>query len=162
MTNAAITLAKSMGYSYKPSYNLFAGSQNVKVDANIIINRTYFGNFYFDPTLYVDASYFYEPKVYPFHELKDVASDEVNSVIKFLEHFPEANNKPIFDHFGVIVPSIAYKNNLFKNDNDEVMDFATVDECQIELDKVMIKKKLFHPVIVGEKDGKCFFICYWT
>ena len=48
------------------------------------------------------------------------------------------------------------------NDNDEVMDFATVDECQIELDKVMIKKKLFHPVIVGEKDGKCFFICYWT
>ena len=118
--------------------------------------------------MYVDASYFYEPKVYPFHELKDVASDEVNSVIKFLEHFPEANNKPIFDHFGVIVPSVNFptcsSNNMFsiRDENGIIQSYSLRYEAIKSLDLILIKGKYFSPILVGEREGKCYFLSYFT
>ena len=83
-------------------------------EAEVVVERSFFKDFYFDVSTIVDTVYQYEPKVYPYHELKSVASDDVLRTIKTLESFPEANNKPIFDHFGVIVPSIAYKHKMFK------------------------------------------------
>ena len=162
MTNAAVILAKSMGYKYNPSYNLSAGNYCVKTEAEVVVERSFFKDFYFDVSTIVDAVYQYEPKVYPYHELKSVASDDVLRTIKTLESFPEANNKPIFDHFGVIVPSIAYKHKMFKGVSGILQDYGTNELCCKELDKAFIKNKNFYPIIVGEKDGKCFFICYWT
>jgi hypothetical protein len=162
MTSAAIILAKSMFYNYSPSCQISAGGHIMKIEAQVTVNRSFFKDIYFDSSLVVDATYHYEPKVYPFHELKDVASDEVLQTIKMLENFPEANNKPIFDHFGVIVPSIAYRNKMFKNENGILQDYAVLEDCQKEMDKMFIRNKCFYPIIVGEKDGKCFFICYWT
>lgn len=162
MTNAAVILAKSLNYNYVPAYNLSAGSFLTKVDAQLVVSRNFFKNFYFDPSLILDTVYVYEPKVYPFYELKEIASDRVLKVIDYLDKFPDANYKPIFDHFGVIVPSISYKNHVIKDDDEVTHDYVTQAKCQKELDKLMISKNKISPIIVGEKDGKCFFICYWT
>jgi hypothetical protein len=132
------------------------------VEAQVTINRSFFTDYYFDSSLVVDANYHYDPKVYPFHELKEIASPEVMHTINMLEKFPEANDKPIFDHFGVIVPTIAYKNKMFNNENGILQDYENLEDATRDLDKIFIKKKFFYPIIVGEKDGKCFFICYWT
>ena len=151
-----------MGYKYIPSYQLDAGGHLMRMDAQIAISNKFFKNISFDCSLDLEINYQYEPKVYPFHELRDIASKEVLKTINLLENFPEANDKPIFDHFGVIVPSIMYKNKIFKNEAGILQTFANVEECNKELDKVLIKGNHFYPIIVGEKDGKCFFICYWT
>jgi hypothetical protein len=162
MTNAAIILAKSMGYKYNPSYALTAGNYSMSTEPQVMIERTFFKDYYFDVSNVVEAVYRYEPKVYPYHELKSVASDEVLNTIKTLESFPEANNKPIFDHFGVIVPSINYRGTMFKSISGILQDHVSNELCCKELDKVLIKNKYYYPIIIGEKDGKCFFICYWT
>ena len=162
MTSAAVILAKSLGYSFNPSYQLSVGGHVMRVEAQVTINRSFFTDYYFDSSLVVDANYHYEPKVYPFHELKEIASPEVMHTINMLEKFPEANDKPIFDHFGVIVPTIAYKNKMFNNENGILQDYENLEDATRDLDKIFIKKKFFYPIIVGEKDGKCFFICYWT
>lgn len=162
MTNAAVILAKSMGYKYNPSCNLTAGNYTMSTDPQVVVERSFFKDYYFDISSVVETVYTYEPKVYPYHELKSVASDEVIRTIKTLESFPEANNKPIFDHFGVIVPSICYRGTMFKGVSGILQDHANNELCCRELDKVLIKNKYFYPIIIGEKDGKCFFICYWT
>lgn len=162
MTNAAIILAKCLGYDYHPAYQLNVGGHSMKMDAQIKVPRSYFKNYFFDQSFDLTTVYEYEPKVYPFHELSSIAPQQVVQTIKLLESFPEANEKPIFDHFGVIVPSISYKNKMFKNESGLLHDYGTQEECSKELDKVLIKNKYIYPIIIGEKDGKCFFICYWT
>lgn len=162
MTNAAIILAKCLGYTYSPAYQLHAGEHIMRMDAQIKVPRIFFKNYFFDHSLDLNTVYDYEPKVYPFHEVVDIAPEQVMQTIKLLESFPEANDKPIFDHFGVIVPSISYKNHIFKNESGLLQDCGSQEECSKELDKVFIKNKYIYPIIIGEKDGKCFFICYWA
>lgn len=162
MTSAAIILAKSLGYKYNSSYNLAVGNHNMRFEANIVVDKMIFKNFYFDLNFVFDHNLNYEPKVYPFHEVKDIASEEVIKTIELLEKFPEAGNKPIFDHFGVIVPTICMKEKSFRSETGLVHEYESVEKASKELDKILIKRKYFYPIIVGEKDGKCFFICYWT
>ena len=121
MTNAAVILAKSLGFSY--SVLGFPGENSEK---KITVNRKFFGKYNFDPEQTLEFSpyvsemagspiftqkqqnpYTYEPRVYPLHELSDIVPDNVRDTISRLEEFPDAGGKPIFDHFGVIVPGVA-------------------------------------------------------
>lgn len=77
----------------------------------------------------------YNPKIYPIHYLEEIKTDYISSLLFDLEKVP------LFDHYMVLVPSL--KNR------------------QIEKDKKDIKEKNIIPIILGEKDGKCYFISYW-
>jgi len=162
MTNAAIILAKSLGYTFIDSSIQIASSSTIK------INRSFFGTYNFDVSRngfailnLGDDAFEYKPKVYPLYELIDIAPTGVLKTIQLLEQFPEANNRPIFDHYGIIVPSIQYNHESIYDYDGLIIRHNTIDEAGKALDKILIKRKYFYPIVVGEKDGKCFFICYW-
>lgn len=77
----------------------------------------------------------YNPKIYPIHYLEDIRTNYINLLLLNLERVP------LFDHYMVLVPSM--KNRSTKTD---IFD---------------IKEKNIIPIVLGEKDGKCYFISYW-
>ena len=88
----------------------------------------------------------YTPRIYPYYEYEKYMSffmpKSVIDVVKHLEEFPAANNRPIFDHYLVVVPGL-----------DSISAFK-------EDDATCIKLKYVCPVLLGETEGKCYFICY--
>jgi len=173
MTSASIVLAKSLGYRCLNSQDIVTGAENFK----IVVDRSFFGKYNFDPnqsdileytTSRSSDLFDYEPRIYPLHELIDLASDEVKKTINLLEAFPDCNNKPIFDHFGVIVPSVNFptcsSNNMFsiRDENGIIQSYSLRYEAIKSLDLILIKGKYFSPIIVGEREGKCYFLSYFT
>lgn len=80
----------------------------------------------------------YRPLACPLNDnlTKPIANlDQVKSVVAHLDNLPEANNKPIFDHFIIISPNLAQQ--------PEGCDYMPIF------------------ALLGEKDGKCYFIYYW-
>lgn len=189
MTNAAIILAKSLGYTYIPPQDVSSYSNsysNWRVDGKIIVDRKFFGKFNFDPANTMifspivssvagspiftkknnQDSYNYEPRVYPLHELSDILTDNVRKTVSLLEEFPDAGDKPIFDHFGVIVPSVAFPLKsqeiyTFLDEQGIAQSYSVRESALKALDSILIKGEYFHGILVGEKDGKCYFISYF-
>lgn len=173
MTTASVILAKSLGYGYVED-----GSGD-----KIVINRKAFYNFNPDPIIeynpYVSmvsgtkaftdktqSPYEYEPRVYPYYEFSTIASEETKKIISHLERFPDVGNKPIFDHFGLIVPSVNFPKKesgdfTFLNKSGILHIRETREEAVKDLDKIMIENRDVYPIIIGEKDGKCYFISYF-
>jgi hypothetical protein len=190
MTNAAVILAKSLGYTFTPAQEIVVQSKyHVGTnDAKITVSRKFFGKYNFDPEQMIEFSplvseiagtpifntkqqhpFNYEPRVYPLHEFIDIATPSVKETVKLLEAFPDASGKPIFDHFGVIVPGVAFpppmKDGLMYSFLDEkgmALTFKSREEALKSLDTILIQGAYFHPIIVGDKDGKCYFVCYWA
>jgi hypothetical protein len=80
----------------------------------------------------------YVARAYPYHQLKSIASKEMESVFLRLESFPEALDKPIFDHYRIVFISPSDQNT------------SDVDSLKSNIG-----------VFLGEKDGEHFFISYW-
>jgi len=187
MTNAAVILAKSLEYTYTPPQDAGGSSYgNWRTEGKITVNRKFFGKYNFDPeqtmefspivssvagspifTQKVQAPYNYEPRVYPLHEFSDIMTDNVRKTISVLEEFPDAGDRPIFDHFGVIVPGVSFplekqKMYTFSDEQGMVQSYAAREDALKTLDSILIKGEYFYPIIVGERDGRCYFICYWN
>jgi hypothetical protein len=112
-------------------------------------------------------SYSYEPRVYPLHEFSDILSSNIEKTIELLENFPDAGNKPIFDHFGIIVPGVSYpapKQILYRflDESKSVQSYVVREDALKALDKILIKGQYLYAILVGEKDGKCYFISYFV
>jgi len=80
----------------------------------------------------------YFPYVYPAHELG--LSAKMKKILNHLDAFPEACGKPLFDHHLFIVPGI-----------------SDIKDLHLKL----IKNKIISPILLGEKDGSCYFISHW-
>lgn len=79
----------------------------------------------------------YKPKAFPYYQLQAMAPTHVKEIIAHLEKFPDIGGKAAFDHFVVLVPSV-------KSSHSHAILLGEVT-----------------PILLGEKDGKCYFICYW-
>lgn len=77
----------------------------------------------------------YSPKIYPLYEFESMITERINNLLNELE------NPSFFDYYMVMVPSI--------------------DSVTKENDMDSIKEKNIIPIVIGEKDGKCYFISYW-
>lgn len=186
MTSAAVILAKSLDYTFIPPHDVNTGTYgHYRVEAKILVNRSFFGKYNFDPEQVLEflpyvsqvagspifnhrhqAPFDYEPRVYPLHEFSDIMPDSVKETVSMLEAFPDAGGKPIFDHFGVIVPGISFPREkdlmyTFVDKQGLAQSHAVREAALKALDTILIKNEYFYPIIVGEKDGKCFFICYF-
>jgi hypothetical protein len=95
-------------------------------------------------------SYYYSPRAYPYHELLQLSSPRIKKIINHLEHLPEKKGKPVFDHYIVVVPGMKLHGEYAKKQNSMATDVE------------MIMEDLIFPILVGERDGKCYFISYWT
>jgi hypothetical protein len=184
MTSAAIILAKSLGHTYTAPIDTTYGNYGLKSEGKITVSRKFFGKYNFDPDQVIEFSHIvsqmagspiftqkisdpfvYEPRVYPLHEFASIITDNVKNTISLLEAFPDAGGKPIFDHFGVIVPGVAFPNDKQTAILDEkgiVQSFSSREEAVKQLDGILIKGEYIYPVLFGEKDGRCFFISYWN
>ena len=174
MVHAALILAKSLEFSFE-----LVGYENYK----ILVNQSFFGKYNFDPEQAIEFSPYisraagspiftpkniqmeYEPRIYPLHEFIDIAPQSVKDTISLLEKFPDAGEKPIFDHFGLIVPSVSLPKN---NDKYSFLDeqgllhcFSIKEEALKAFDKILIKGNYIYPIVVAERDGKCYFVSYF-
>lgn len=185
MTNAAVVLAKSSGYNYSPPQEVDYSYGNYKNEAKINVNRGFFKKYNFDidhqfsvlplvpqssdliVAMKLNSCYSYEPRVYPLHEFSDILTDSIQKTIDLLESFPDAGNKPIFDHFGIIVPGVSYplpKQILYRflDEKGFVQSYGVREDALKALDKILIKGQYLYAILVGEKDGKCYFISYFV
>jgi hypothetical protein len=158
MTNTALILAKSLNFKFEVET-----TDSVEI-CKITVPRNIF-SFNFDPN-FLEDDFVFEPRVYPLHELMDIANDSVKKIIEVLENFPDAGNKPVFDHYGVVVPGIKFpliKDELytFFDESGVLRSYNERDEAVRSLDKILIKRGDLCPVILGERDGKCYFISYF-
>jgi len=108
----------------------------------------------------------YMPMAYPIYS-SDIP-EETQKVLNHLENFPEANGKPIFDHYIAIVPGVHYPRQLLINEKYFVYDaegkkhfFQDMPSTRIFLDAMLIREKKIFPAVLGERDGKCYFIGLW-
>lgn len=189
MTNAAVILAKSLGYTYTPPAEIthaYMGMGAHRSEGKITVHRKFFGKYNFDPEQTMEFSPLvsqaagspiftqktqpplnYEPRVYPLHEFNEIITDNVKKTVGLLEAFPDAGDKPIFDHFGVIVPGVAFPPAregmaTFLNERGMIQSYNAREEALKTLDTILIKGEYFYGVLVGERDGKCYFISYFT
>lgn len=171
ITNAAAILAKFSGYqlqSFCNNWNSFDKEYFAAVEKDKFkgdLKQFLDNDFSFIDLPTKENFYFYEPRIYPFHYFQNFASENVKKIVSFLDNFPEANGKPIFDHFGVIVSGVKYLEN--KNEklnfslDYENLTFEKNDALNFWLDKTFLQKKYFNAIIVAEKDGKTYFICFF-
>ena len=76
----------------------------------------------------------------------------MTEVICHLENFPEAANKSVFDHYIVLIPSFA------------VVEVGRRGELKPKTAPnywELIKNGENTPLLIGEVNGKCYFICYY-
>ena len=152
MTNAAIILAKAMDCLLDSSL-----SQGGKKNYRIFIKRSHLTDCHFGSSDVLE----YRPRAYPLHAMRHVP-ENVRKIIDHLEAFPAACGKPIFDNFVVIVPGVFYpQGTCFRDLAGVDRNFSSQEEANQAFDEELIKAHYIYPVLLGERDGRCFFISYW-
>lgn len=98
----------------------------------------------------------YCPRLYAYSAWQQSMPHRVADIIDYLEEHPAFGGKPAFDHYQVLVPGV------------ERRDVETTCTCsvdyravQINLDKELVQHKNLIPILLGERDGVHYFICYW-
>lgn len=161
MSSASIILAKNLEFEMKSeNLNCEFSSENYKIhiDQNYVKDVNFLSN--------SRIEYFeYEPVIYPMHIFDGMLTANVKNVLNILDNFPEANDKPIFDFFGIIVPSVKIP---IHDLSYAFMDMSGIErrhqiyeDVKLDFDKHMISNNVFNPIIVAEKDHKCYFISCW-
>ena len=172
MTDAAVILSKEHKFEFSPPRSTSAAKNSIYTKQGEFMEYYYAGREGFREYAKPPRMLYYAPVASPIGELWDHAPQEIKAAVDHLEAFPEAGRKPIFDHYVAIVPGIAYptKPNNIDKDNETyaftdpqvgVKNFSSQEECRSELNKAMINNNIVRPILLGERDGNCYFICYW-
>ncbi len=113
----------------------------------------------------------YQPRMYPLSHFPVEMPDKAKSVLVKAEGFSGLGNNPFFDYFWVLVPSISLNHQCLQKPNKDSwtlkLDGTThvykeQMDAAVSLDKKLVKDGYVVPVIIGERDGKCYFLCMWN
>lgn len=166
VTMAALSLAKLHGYYLDMS----SGNATIKVPSHFynfegttILTYIQYGKEHIGLPKKID-DYDYMPLAIPLHEME--ISSKMKQVVNYLENFPEADGKPIFDHFLVISPGPTYPRKITETytvceKSGKKNIFSDLMSAKTFLEHTLIKEGYLTPVLLGEKDGRCYFICFW-
>ncbi len=161
LVDAAIILGKSMGFSCR------AGRQ-------IVVPKSLFepDNLFWNKSQVSDSSYFgYSPHTYPLPQFEAPIPEKTQRILDMVENYPCIGNKPIFDHYWVVCPSISvgynelnYKWKLSSKGEQQglLSHELAIPRHLAEIDFYLTTENVFRPIVLGEKDGKCFFLSYWA
>lgn len=167
MSTASVVLAKMHGYRF----GFRSVGTNTPVPDIFIEKNVFYAFDVYNPHRPKEAVS-YTPRMYPFALVEDLASDDVRTAVKKLDSMPEVNGRPIFDHIIAVVPGInqpnvakwhIYKRLEFRLPDGSVKQFngdKAIFESQVGLDAALIKSGHLNPIILGERNGKCYFICF--
>lgn len=114
------------------------------------------------------SSFVYQPRLYPLTSVPN-PSKMVQEIIERVEHLPDQGDSPVFDYYWLLMPSITINHPLFKTQNgwqiktkDGTRQFTNEYEASLALDIQLIENEYFMPVVIGERDGQCYFICLFV
>lgn len=116
----------------------------------------------------------FKPRAYPLHEFEAGLKrfgvglpGHVIEVIESVERHPDVLSKALFDQFWVMVPGItlAQEMHLYSNywvirNGDRCELHQSQESAEKSLDYQLVKNGCLHPALLGEKDGKCYFLTY--
>ena len=167
VVTAAAILAKMHGYKLRTSWDIH-DNQTIKaiIPNNLLYdfqpNETELPSTFIKCSLNED--YEYEARLYPVHKLYLTASEEMIRVLDLLDNFPDMNGRVLFDNLLLLMPSVKlhdYNGTYFvKDKKGNILGFNTEQDAALCLDKILLANGSI-PVLLGERDGMCYFLCYW-
>lgn len=100
----------------------------------------------------------YEPRLYPVHDMIDLMPDRTKKLLGLIEAFPEVGHCSLFDHYWCLIPSFFVLNipSTYANGGNDIGEMA------VKFDKAVLKANATPAILMGEKDGKSYFIDYWS
>jgi hypothetical protein len=106
--------------------------------------------------------FYYHPCVFPLWQVADKISEEVRAVVNYLDAFPEAGGRPIFDHFIFLVPGTEPPKSVkgFNYLGAQITS-STFPEALFRLNHSLLINRHVAAALMGEKDGRCYFICFF-
>jgi hypothetical protein len=171
LTEMAVILAKLHGCNYLASTDglkiKFPASRfPFRLDVEREAGSVKFTNFGWVDKDNNQTDHDYTPRVYTYDEISNIASPEMKKVVAHLEALPELGKRPAFDYYMVVVPSVEYPTGLslkytYTNHLGVVNQYSHHDEAQSAFDLDLMLSKKVLPALVAERDGKCYFICYF-
>lgn len=105
----------------------------------------------------------YTPYAYPISYFWDISSDRIKNQLNSLEHYTENNCKPTFDLFFLVVPGFDFlsKNSKGYSFKGSKSNYKAHGEALKESFKYLLENKIIQSVVLGEKDGLCYFIDFF-
>lgn len=108
----------------------------------------------------------YRPQAYPLAHIDVPCPPRVKEVLDSLESHVDMDGNPIFDHYWLVVPSIA----ISENDNSESqfchegVIYRFKEGFREVFDKYLILTDQVFPILMGEhvSNRACYFICFWA
>jgi hypothetical protein len=186
LLDAAVMLAKLHGAQYRADFSTLSYPRKVfgHVKFWLEAGKQFWGRDCSspdaDPTLEhgaeVDSyippeSFTVAPRAYPLHEFAPKPPAATQGVLAAVETHPDAGHKPLFDQFWVVVPGVTVPEESFKFDNWWILRKGDSDtnhefyreQAEIEkaLDFYLTEQGGLVPVLLGEKDGRCYFLSMW-
>jgi len=183
MLDAAIVLAKVHGANFKEDYRSVSYPRKVFAKTPFwlepestykAINKSPDADPNRDHKVTVQACmipdiFLFRPRAYPLHEFKVEMPDHVKGIIAAVEDHPDMLSKALFDQFWVIVPGVGLAPEMHNYSGKWVIRVGDICElhpsaesAEKSLDVHLVKSGSLHPAVLGEKDGKCFFLTYFS
>lgn len=103
-----------------------------------------------------EGCFLYSPTISPLVSFEGAIPDFVLKLVEQTDKEPLFCSKPIFDNHLVLIPSLGKKVRL-KNQNDHFIHFK-----KFYSEEELVNNNLVRPIVLGEKDKECYFICGWT
>jgi hypothetical protein len=106
-------------------------------------------------------------QIYSIQEFRDHCPENILNLINYLENFPQLNNKPLFDHYRVVLPCWDHPSSDQKipfslaDSSGKLLEFFDLFEAQKFYNLELIKKNKIVGALLGERDGEHFFISYF-
>lgn len=92
-------------------------------------------------------------------------SEHARAVLGKVEAHPDLGSKPYFDFYWLVVPGVQLDKDFFLHENlwvlrsgTEASLYVTEEEISQALDFQLIRSGAVHPALLGERDGKNYFL----
>jgi hypothetical protein len=170
MVDAAMILAKSMGLRWE------SGARCIQVSRDLVPAKLAFWKI---ADTYGLPNLKYQPNKYPLYSFDAPMPPRVEKLLKLVEHYPATGGKAIFDHYWVVCPSFHLDAREFCHDKKsekwllmidgkevavnwhQSKEKSEINPASVALDQHLTKSEFITPVVLGERNGECFFLCYW-
>lgn len=182
---ASIILAKLHGFLWNDSGCIQVSSSHfesdpfwvegpsIQVDDFKELKKSIILNTKFVPTGVAPSMFHYQPRMYPYSQVASSIAPptRLQKIINFSEKFPYLNNCSFFDYYWVLIPGINVNNpilNRVNKENWEIKEgsvnvtYSNQEEVMVALDLRMVKNGSLVPVVIGERDGKCYYVSLWA
>lgn len=114
-------------------------------------------------------SFAYQPRIYPLPGFVADLPPIATRILESVEHCSDLGGAPFFDYYWVLVPSISLNHPLLNKpkgcwtikDGNQNYVFQDQMEAASKLDTQLVREGFIIPIIIGERDGRCYFLSAW-